>query len=164
MYYTGLSTWELLQKLFIYVRPYLKQRSSLSPFQQLLITLMRLRLNLCGQDLGYRFKVHASTICRTFEFVINLLYAKLKPLIIRPTIQMLSIKRDAVLADRGFDRSDSVGSYCSTLKIPAFTRGKSQLSGIEAEETRKIANVRIHVERVIGNIRKKFSLLSLLTF
>ena len=67
---------------------------------------------------------------------------------------------DTVLADRGFDISDSVGSYCSTLKIPAFTRGKSQLSGIEVEETRKIANVHIHVERVIGNIRKKFSLLS----
>lgn len=50
-----------------------------------LVTLMRLRLNLCGQDLGYRFKMHASTIRRTFEFVIGLLYAKLKPLIIRPT-------------------------------------------------------------------------------
>ena len=47
-----------------------------------------------------------------------------------------------------------------TLKIPAFTKGKSQLSGIEVEQTRKIANVRIHVERAIGNIRKKFSLLS----
>jgi len=67
---------------------------------------------------------------------------------------------DSVLADRGFDISDSVGSYCSTLKMPTFTRGKSQLSGIEVEQTRKIANVRIHVERVIGNIRKKFSLLS----
>ena len=67
---------------------------------------------------------------------------------------------DTVLADRGFDISDSVGLYCSTLKIPAFTRGKCQLSGIEVEQTRQIANVRIHVERVIGNIRKKFSLLS----
>ena len=44
---------------------------------------------------------------------------------------------DTVLADRGFDISDSVGSYCSTLKIPTFTRGKSQLSGIEIEQTRK---------------------------
>ena len=44
---------------------------------------------------------------------------------------------DAVLADRGFDISDSVGLYCSTLKTPAFTRGKSLLSGIEVEQTRK---------------------------
>ena len=71
------------------IKPYLKQHSSLSPFQQLLVTLMRLRLNLCGQDLGYRFKVHASTISRTFEFVIGLLYAKLKPLIIWPTRDVL---------------------------------------------------------------------------
>ena len=28
---------------------------------------------------------------------------------------------DTVLADRGFDISDSVGLYCSSLKIPAFT-------------------------------------------
>jgi len=84
-YSTGLSIWELLQKLFTYVKPYLKQHSSLSPFQQLLVTLMRLRLNLSAQDLGYQFKVHASTISRTFEFVIALLYAKLKHLIIWPT-------------------------------------------------------------------------------
>ena len=234
LYYTGLSTWELLQKLFVYVEPYLKQHSSLSPFQQLLVTL-RLRLNLCSQDLGYRFKVHASNISRTFEFVIGLLHAKLKPLIIWPTTDALKktmpmvfrkhypqcvviidcfeifvdrptdllaraqtysqykhhntvkyligitpqgtvsyisegwggrtsdkyvtehcsllsnlVPGDTVLADRGFDISDSVGSYCSTLKIPAFTRGKTQLSGIEVEQTRKIANVRIHIERVIG--------------
>jgi hypothetical protein len=43
---------------------------------------MRLRLNHGGVDLGYRFNVHASTISRTFEFVIGVLYAKLKPLII----------------------------------------------------------------------------------
>ena len=29
------------------------------------------------------------------------------------------------------------------------------------EQTRRIANVRIHVERVIGNVKKKYSLLSL---
>ena len=48
---------------------------------------------------------------------------------------------DTVLADRGFDMADSVGSYCSNLKIPAFTKGKNQLSGIETEQTRCIANV-----------------------
>ncbi len=67
---------------------------------------------------------------------------------------------DLVLADRGFNISDSVGTYCSTLKIPAFTKGKKQLSRIEVEQTRQIANVRIHVERVIGNIRQKYSILS----
>ena len=67
---------------------------------------------------------------------------------------------DVILADRGFDIQESVGLYCATIKMPAFTKGKKQLSGIEVEQTRQIANVRIHVERVIGNIRKKYALLS----
>ncbi|KAI4787316.1 hypothetical protein KUCAC02_036366 [Chaenocephalus aceratus] len=43
--------------------------------------------------------------------------------------------------------------------MPAFTRGRSQLSACEVEETRKIANVRIHVERVIGLVRRKYEIL-----
>ena len=67
---------------------------------------------------------------------------------------------DTVLADRGFDIKDSVGLYCATLTLPAFTKGKRQLSGVEVEQTRSIANVRIHVERVIGNLRQEYSFLS----
>ncbi len=44
--------------------------------------------------------------------------------------------------------------------IPAFTKNKKQLDPIAVEQKRSIANVRIHVERVIGNVRKKYSLLS----
>ncbi|XP_022806305.1 uncharacterized protein LOC111343402 [Stylophora pistillata] len=66
---------------------------------------------------------------------------------------------DIVLADRGFDISDSVGLCQASLKIPAFTRGKNQLSALDVEETRKIANVRIHVERVIGLVRRKYTIL-----
>ena len=66
---------------------------------------------------------------------------------------------DIILADRGFDIADSVGMQQCQLYIPAFTRGKSQLSALEVHETRTIANVRIHVERVIGNVRKKYSIL-----
>lgn len=53
---------------------------------------------------------------------------------------------DTILADRGFDIKDSVELYAATVKIPAFTKGKKQLEGIEVERTRCIANVRIHVE------------------
>ena len=59
----------------------------------------------------------------------------------------------------GFHVQESVALYCSTIKIPAFTKGKKQLGGIEVEPTRQTANVNIHVERVIGNIRKKYSIL-----
>ncbi len=66
---------------------------------------------------------------------------------------------DTILADRGFDIKDSIGLYSATLSIPAFTKGKKQLEAIDVEQTRTIANVRIHVERVIGNIRKKYKIL-----
>ena len=35
------------------------------------------------------------------------------------------------------------------MSIPVITRGKTQLDMIEVEQTRRIANVRIHVERLI---------------
>ena len=66
-----------------------------------------------------------------------------------------------ILAYRGFNISDSVGLYCSCLQIAAYTKGKEQLEGIAVEQTQKIANVRMHVERVIGNVRNKYSILSI---
>ena len=66
---------------------------------------------------------------------------------------------DVVLADRGFDIAESVAMVQAQLHIPAFTKGKQQLSAAEVESTRKIANVRIHVERVIGCVRQKYSIL-----
>ena len=39
-HYTGLSCWKLLLLLFTFVEPHLMQHSALTPFQQLLITLM----------------------------------------------------------------------------------------------------------------------------
>lgn len=83
-FYTGLCLWELLKILLEYVEPYLEaRRSSLSPFHQLIMTLMRLRLNLSGVDLGYRFGIHHSTVSRTL-YVLDVLFTRLKPLIIWP--------------------------------------------------------------------------------
>jgi len=69
------------------------------------------------------------------------------------------IPGDVVFADRSFDISDSVGTMQASLSIPAFTKGKSQLSALEIEETRAIANVKIHIERVIGNVCQKYTIL-----
>ena len=66
---------------------------------------------------------------------------------------------DVVLVDRGFDIADSIGFYCGKLKIPAFTKGKPQLSSLDVETTRRIASVRIHVERVIGLLWNKYKVL-----
>ena len=50
---------------------------------------------------------------------------------------------DVVLADRGFDVADSVAYHVE-----------------DVEATRKLANVRIHIERIIGAVRQRFQILS----
>ena len=63
------------------------------------------------------------------------------------------------MADRGFTITESVGLRNAKLVIPAFTKGKSQLNPVDVEQTRGIANVRTHVEHVIGLLRRKFTIL-----
>ena len=50
--------------------------------------------------------------------------------------------------------------FGATLEIPAFTRGCEQLASVDFENTRKTANVRIHVEKIIGSVRQRFQILS----
>ena len=57
-----------------------------------------------------------------------------------------------MLAVRGFDITESVGMMRAMFHNPTFTKGKDQLSAMNIDETGKIANVRIHVEWVIGNV------------
>ena len=65
-FFTGLTNWDILSKLFEFVRPYLVGCSSLTPFQQLMITLMQLRLGSSGVELGYHFNIHPSTFSQIF--------------------------------------------------------------------------------------------------
>ena len=69
--------------------------------------------------------------------------------------------RDQILADHGFTLVDFkfAARSSSELLIPAFTKEKSQLSAKEVEVSRKIASVRIHIERVIGLLRNRYTIL-----
>ena len=65
---------------------------------------------------------------------------------------------DVVLANRGFTIADSVSAMQAQLYLPAFTKGRDQLTAMEVEKSRTIANVCIHVERVIGSVRQKYNI------
>ncbi|XP_051804830.1 uncharacterized protein LOC110961112 isoform X3 [Acanthochromis polyacanthus] len=136
-YYTGLPGFETLMAVFAVVAPYIPEsnRVSLSKFEKLILVFMKLRLNLQVQDLAYRFGVSNATVSRTFLAVIHVMYARL-------------------------DIKESVGPMCAEVKIPSFTEGKAQLPALEVESTKNIAHGRIHVERVIGLARKKYTILS----
>lgn len=247
-YYTGLPSFLVLTVLFDHVKEYIPKprvNGDLGQFERLIMTIMRLKLNLSVQDLAYRFQTSTSTVSRTFLIVIHVLYVRLKHLLYWPereelrktmplefrkhfgqktaviidcfevfiqrpknllaraqtwssykhtntvkfligitpqgTVSFLSkawggrssdkcitencgflqklLPGDLVLADRGFDIQESVGMYCAEVNIPTFTKGKKQLAPVDIETTRKIAHVRIHVERVIGLVRNKYTML-----
>ena len=66
---------------------------------------------------------------------------------------------DLVLADSGFNIADLVAEYRAEAVLPAFTKGTTQLSAKEVLESRELARVRIHVERLIGMVKQKYSIL-----
>ena len=245
-FYTGVTEAKTLQVVFEHVSPFVTRKSkSLSKFQEMVMSLIKNRLNVPYQDLSYRFGVSVSTVYRTYITWMAVMDARLSPLIYWPerhelwhtmpkcfqsafenkttviidcfeifierptnllaraqtfssykhhntikvligitpqgTISFLSnawggrtsdkyltencgllnklLPGDMVMADRGFTVEESVAFKRAELVIPAFTKGKSQLDLIDVEKTRGIAHVGIHVERVIGLLRRKYSIL-----
>ena len=59
----------------------------------------------------------------------------------------------SVMADRGFDIEEDLALRGVRLNIPPFLRGKTQLSEKELITTRRIASLRIHVERAMERIK-----------
>ena len=54
---------------------------------------------------------------------------------------------DTVMADRRFNIQDDLTPLGVRVNIPPFLRGKEQLEPDKLVETRRIASLRIHVER-----------------
>ena len=247
-YFTGLPSIATIMVLFNFIAPHIgdstQSQCTLPLFQQFVMVLMKLRLNLGDQYLAYRFGVHNSTISRYFKKWINAMYVRLKPLIkwpgrgellksmpvvfrknfkacviiidcfevfierpssLKARVQMWSnykqhntvkfligvapqgvisfiskgwggrvsdvhltqncgllenmLPGDLILADRGFTIQESAGMYCAQVKVPPFTKEKRQLNQVEVETSRHLSSVRIHVERVIGALRQRYSFL-----
>ena len=245
-FYTGLPTLKLLDALYGHIAPHITRRSlTLTNYQELVMVLMKLRLDIPYRDLAYRFGVSISTVSRIFSSWLTTMEIRLSPLIYWPereelwqtmpqcfqysfgkkttviidcfevfiekptnllaraqtfssykhhnTIKVLIgitpqgsisfvskawggrtsdkfltencglmnklLPGDLVMADRGFTIHDIVALKRAELAIPAFTKGKSQLDPVDVESTHGIANVRIHVERVIGLLRNKYTIL-----
>ena len=68
---------------------------------------------------------------------------------------------DQLLADHEFALEEDFATECSSeLFIPAFTKGQKQLTAKEVETTRQTATVRVHIERIIAEIKNRFRILS----
>ncbi|MEQ2297647.1 hypothetical protein AMECASPLE_036703 [Ameca splendens] len=78
-YYTGLPCFVILLSLFNTVRPFLPASTKISQFQMVLLTLMRLRLDLPVQHLCHLFNVSHKTLSNTFADTLDVLHASLHP-------------------------------------------------------------------------------------
>ena len=64
-----------------------------------------------------------------------------------------------MLADRGFTCNDRAQMVLAEVKTPPFTKGKKQLEKQDVDWSRELSVVRIHVERVIGVLKQKYTIL-----
>ena len=69
------------------------------------------------------------------------------------------LPRNVVLADQAFNIQEAASMYCAEVKILPYTKGKKQFSKLEIDVGRRISHIRIHVERVIGMVRQRYTIL-----
>jgi hypothetical protein len=240
--FTGLDSLELFQLIFDMAKPVLSEnpKMALSLQEQLLMTLMKFRMNLNFDFIAFCFGISQSTTETYFHTWIDVLYDRVAPEFVfwgernelRLTMPMVFrsglyrhvasmidcfeipvqksknlilqaasfstykgcntnkylisgtaqgsvnyispsyggkvsdkhivqdcdylqnlLPGDTVLADRGFLVAEDIGQFEAQLLIPAFKGKRSQIDGKETEDTRELANRRIHIERIIGSVR-----------
>ncbi|XP_041856443.1 uncharacterized protein LOC121649569 [Melanotaenia boesemani] len=84
-YYTGLPNLGTFMALFNFLLPLMPSKKKiLTPFQMLLLTFMRLRLDLPPQHLAHLFHVSPKTVYRTFDEMVSVLHANLRHSIVWP--------------------------------------------------------------------------------
>ena len=111
--------------------------------------LVKLKLNVKVPDLAFRFGNSTSSVYRYLTTGICFLYQQ-ATLQDKPGI--------SIIADRGFTIKDKLKELNIELNLPSFMEGRKQLPAEEVQEGRKIASLRIHVERAIGRIKTFFIL------
>ena len=79
-FYTGLPSFTTFMAIFKYVAASVTSRSrnTLTKFQQFLMVIIKLQLNMSDQDLAYRFGIHQSSVPRNFRKWIEIMYIRLK--------------------------------------------------------------------------------------
>ena len=101
--YTGLTSWSIFKHLVKFLSARCPSLASvharLSPFNSILLTLMRLRLNLLMEDIAYWFNIGPSTASEIFSRNIDLMYAHLKFLIKWPSQEVCRANMPQVFKD-----------------------------------------------------------------
>ena len=77
-HYTGLQ-FTTLMAIFHFLAPHITEtsKSALTKFEKVMLVLIKLRLNLSLQDLGYRFNISTSCVSKTFQDIIHVMFVRL---------------------------------------------------------------------------------------
>ena len=85
-FYTGLHSFQVLMKIFHFIEPHVKRHSMhLNKFQEFIMMLMKLRLNVPHLDLAYWFDVSRPVVTRVISTWLAIMDVCLSPLISWPT-------------------------------------------------------------------------------
>ena len=89
-FYTGLPSYEVLMVVFEHVSSHVsRQTQNPSRFQEFVMVLIKLRLNVPLQDLAYRFVVSVTTVSRIFSYWMVVMDVRLKLMISWPEREQL---------------------------------------------------------------------------
>ncbi|XP_068428802.1 uncharacterized protein [Clinocottus analis] len=128
-FYTGLPNFFVLETVMWLLAPHMDgmRAAKLSKFQQLLLTLMRLRLDLRNQDLAYRFGVKVGTVTRTVHQMVNIMSSTLVPTaVFWPSRAELRKNLPAALRASHPDCVVIVDCFKVPFEEPASSRGREQ--------------------------------------
>lgn len=130
-FYTGLPNFFVLETVMWLLAPHMDgmKNAKLSKFQQLLLTLMRLRLDLRNQDLAYRFGVKVGTVTRTVHQMVGIMSSTLVPTaVFWPSRAELRKNLPAALRATHPDCAVIVDCFTVHFEQPASRGGQQQVA------------------------------------
>jgi hypothetical protein len=126
--------------------------ASMSLDNQLLLTLMKLRMNCQDADLAFRFGCSSSTVSNIFHTLVCALHELLHDgVLLRRCPSQFNCEGSVLKASDEFGNARA--SLDADLSVPPFRVGKSKFTASEVRLYYKIARARIHSEAANRHIK-----------
>ena len=120
---------------------FLQTGTNLSPFQQILLTLMRLKMNLPLSLLGCMFKISIPTASRTFRSTIEVLNVRLAPaLLFWPNREELQLSMPMIFRQVFRKCACIIDCFEIFIERPRNLRARADILKIQTSPYHEISN------------------------